>query len=491
MYILEIAVEKLDIMSMFKNTTVNVAGSIIPLVVAILTVPHYLRLIGEERYGVLAVIWVLLGYFSVFDLGMGKATARQMSQVKTDIERSDLLSTALALTFFLGLVGGVVLLIFSDWILAHLFTLRDESRREALGSIAWLPIALTLLLLNSAMQGALQARERFLAINSAGVLGDTMAQLLPLLAAWLGYVSIDILLPTVLGARLITSVLLFTQCKKHVPLKNKSKIDFSQLRPLLSYGGWAASLSMIGPLMTVLDRLVIGSISGAKGVTLFTIPFSLVSKLSILPNSYGAVLFPRLAALPGDHSRALSDAAGRTVVAFMTPITIIAMGLIHPFLIFWLGQDFAARCSGIGELILLGVWISAAVMPYSYLLYAEARLKKKILVISLLELPMYFLLLWFGVKYFGALGAAGAWSLRIFIDAIFMLILANALRKTLLSLTSILLLVVATLVVFYFDVFELWRWITIIMLFGISMVIHRKLCVDTFRLLFSRRSLAE
>jgi len=478
-------------MSMVKNTIVNVAGAIIPLAVAILTVPLYLRLIGEERYGVLAVIWVLLGCFGVFDLGMGKAAARRMAQIDSDSERSDLFLTVLVLTLFLGVVGGVVLLLSSEWVLAHLFTLRDESRREALGSILWLPIALTLLLLNSAMQGALQARERFFAINSAGVLGDSLAQLLPLFVAWLGYVSIDILLPTILGARLITSVLLFIQCRKHVPLGNKLKIDFSHVRPLLSYGGWASTLTMIGTLMTVLDRLVIGAISGAKGVTLFTIPFNLVTKLSILPNSYGGVLFPRLAALPRDQSRALADNAGRSVVAFMTPVTIIAMGLIHPFMILWLGHDLAERCAGIGELILLGVWINAAVMPYSYFLYAEARLKTKILVILLLELPLYFLLLWFGVKYFGVLGAASAWSLRILIDAIFMLILAEALRKILFSLTSILLVIMAALVIFYFDVFELWRWLAIFMLIGFSLVIHRKLCVDAYGLLFSRRTLAQ
>lgn len=477
-------------MSMLKNTVVNVAGSIIPLAVAILTVPLYLHLIGEERYGVMAVIWVLLGYFGVFDFGLGKATARRMAQIESDSKRSELFSTVFVLTLFLGVVGGMVLLVSSEWILAHLFTLRDESRREALGSVLWLPIALTLLLLNSAMVGALQARERFVAINTASVLGDSLAQLLPLFVAWLGYISIDVLLPTVLCARLITTVLLFVQCRKHVPIANRIKLDFLHIRPLLSYGGWASALTMIGPLMTVLDRLVIGTLAGAKGVTLFTIPFNLITKLSILPNSYGGVLFPRLAALPRDESKALADNAGRSVIAFMTPVTILAMGLTQPFMILWLGRDLAERCAGVGELILLGVWISAAVMPYSYYLYAEARLKTKIFVISLLEVPLYFLLLWVGVKYFGVMGAAAAWSLRVLIDAICFLVLAEAIKIISFALTSIFFVAMAALVVFYCDVFAVWRWLAIVTLVGFSLVIHRKLCVDTYGLIFSRRKSA-
>jgi len=471
-------------MSILRNTIANVAGSVIPLAVAMLTVPMYLHLIGEERYGVLATIWVLLGYFGVFDFGIGKATARQIAQINSESGRSDLFSTVLVLTLFLGLLGGALLWLSSKWVLFNLFTLEEDVQKEVLGSIAWLPIALTLTLLNSTMQGALQARERFMAINSVGMVGDSLAQLFPLFVAWLGYVDIDILFPTVLSARLITSVLLFMQCGKHVPLENKLRIDFSQIRPLFIYGGWASALSMMGPLMAVMDRMVIGAITGAKGVTLFTIPFNLVTRLSVLSNSYGAVLFPKLAALPGDESKALAADAGGFIVAFTTPLAIIALALVHPFLILWLGHNFSQRCAGIGELILLGVWISGAVMPYTYWLIAEATLKKKILLVSLLELPLYFLLLYFGTKYFGALGAAGAWSLRILIDAIFMLIIADVRLKNLFSLPSIFLLIVAAFVAFYFDVDELLRWFLIMMLFSLSLAIHRKVYVDAYHLLF-------
>ncbi len=476
-------------MSIFKNTVANMAGAVIPLAVSILTVPLYLKFIGEERYGVLAVIWVLLGYFGVFDLGLGKATTQRMAKIDSASERSELLLTVLVLTVFMGALGGLVLLFSSDWILANLFTLDEASKHEALASTIWLPVGLILLLLNSAMKGALQARERFVAINSASVLGDSMAQMLPLVVAWFGYVTIDLLLPAVLAARLLTTVLLFIQCYKYVPLSKGAKINLAHVKPLLTYGGWACTVTMIGPLMVVLERLVIASIAGAKGVTYFTVPFNLVTKLSILPNSYGGVLFPKLASLPADESKALADQAARNTVALMTPLVIITLGLVHPFLIVWLGTDLAERCSGVGELILFGVWISALVVPHSYLLYAEGLLKTKILAVTLLEVPLYIFMLWFGVKYFGVLGAAGAWSLRVLIDAILFLILARALREMVLfALSSIFLVAVTTVVVLFFDVHELWRWVAILILVLFSVGIHWKLCMGAYRSLTSRVS---
>ena len=474
-------------MSIFKNTVANMAGAVIPLAFSILTVPLYLKLIGEERYGVLAVIWVLLGYFGVFDLGLGKATTQRMAKIDSAAERSELLFTVLVLTIVLGALGGLVLLFSSDWLLAHLFTLDEASKREALASTIWLPVGLVLLLLNSAMKGALQARERFVAINSASVLGDSMAQLLPLIVAWLGYVTIDQLLPAVLFARLLTTVLLFIQCYQHVPLGKGAKFNLAHVRPLLTYGGWACTVTMIGPLMVVMERLLIATIAGAKGVTYFTVPFNLVTKLSILPNSYGGVLFPKLASLPAAESKALADQAARHTVALMTPLVILTLAFVQPFMILWLGADLAERCSGVGELLLFGVWLSALVVPHSYLLYAEGLLKRKILIVSVLEIPLYSIMLWVGVKYFGVLGAATAWSLRILIDAILFLILARALREIVLfALSSISLVAAATVVVMFLDVTSAWRWIAISLLVLLSVGIHWQLCVGAYRSLMLR-----
>jgi hypothetical protein len=63
-----------------RNTLLNLAGQVIPLLIGLATIPYIVRGLGTERFGVLAIAWVVLGYFSLFDLGLGRAKTKFVAE---------------------------------------------------------------------------------------------------------------------------------------------------------------------------------------------------------------------------------------------------------------------------------------------------------------------------------------------------------------------------------------------------------------------------
>ena len=56
-----------------RNTFWNLAGSVAPMGVAAVCIPLLIKGLGTDRFGVLTLVWALIGYATLFDLGLGRA----------------------------------------------------------------------------------------------------------------------------------------------------------------------------------------------------------------------------------------------------------------------------------------------------------------------------------------------------------------------------------------------------------------------------------
>src|SRR5258708_27686898 len=59
-----------------RNRIWNLLGLVSPLLVGLVAVPILIRAMGVTRFGVLSLAWIVIGYFSLFDLGIGRAVTK-------------------------------------------------------------------------------------------------------------------------------------------------------------------------------------------------------------------------------------------------------------------------------------------------------------------------------------------------------------------------------------------------------------------------------
>jgi O-antigen/teichoic acid export membrane protein len=413
-----------------RNTLFNLGGAVIPLTVSLVTVPIYLNRIGDARYGVIAVVWVLFGYFALFDFGLGRATTYHIARLKNsspgDTER--IFWTAFFANAIFGFFGAALLLLIGPSIFREILSVPPELQAETLAALPWLALAVPVLTMTSVAFSALEGQERFLSINVVAASTTILSQLAPL--AWALWRGPDLfaLIAAIVLSRLAGLTVAFLACFRLLPLTRVHYPDGVRFRTLIKYGGWITITGLLAPFLTTIDQLMISASLGARFVTYYAIPYNLANQISVLPQSLSRTLFPRFSMLEQDEGRQMAVEALLALAASLTPVIVFALGILRPFLRLWLGPSLAEISAPIGSVLLLGMWANGlAFIPFA-LLRGQGRpdLTAKF---HLLELLPYILALWFGIKLAGLQGAAWAWTARVVADLLLLFVAARVFSR--------------------------------------------------------------
>lgn len=406
-------------MRLSKNTILNLLGAIVPLLFTLGTLPIYLHLIGEIRFGVLAIVWLLLSYFGLFDMGLGRATSKYIAELhdRSDQERQSLFWTVLLLNAGMGMVGGLILYGAGHFLLARVLNVPVEMRAEVISAVPWLAASVPVATIVSVLTGSLEGREKFLSSNVMQVFGAAVFQGMPLAVAYWHGPQLQGLIGSAVLARSVASVPMFLACKKHIPLISWPHVDIKQVRKVLSFGGWVTITGLLTPLLNGLDRFVISIGSGPQALAYYSIAYNFSTKLTLIPGSASRALFPAFSQQTESTANKLARDAVLGVAAILTPIVMTTIILVHPFFTVWLGPNEAQHCFRPAEILLLGIWINGlAFVPYA-LLQGQNR-PDLVAKFHALEIVPFMIVLWLGIRIAGVEGAAWAWTVRVIVDGL-------------------------------------------------------------------------
>ena len=100
-----------------KNILWNLIGLATPLIFALITIPLLINKIGLEKYGILTFAWALLGYASIFDIGITRSVIREIAIYKDSKEEViKILSTSTLIILLLGVLAACLIILFNTQI---------------------------------------------------------------------------------------------------------------------------------------------------------------------------------------------------------------------------------------------------------------------------------------------------------------------------------------------------------------------------------------
>jgi len=201
------------------------------------------------------------------------------------------------------------------------------------------------------------------------------------------------------------------------------------IKPLISFGSWMTVTNIVGPLMTYMDRFLIGAFISVTAVAYYATPYEVVTKFWLIPSALVGVLFPAFStALANDRQRArqlFGRGINYTFLALF-PLTLLVVALAHEVLTVWLGREFADNSAFVLKWLAAGVFINGiARVPFA--LVQGAGRPDLTAKMHLIELPVYLSALWWLIGVYGIQGVAIVWVVRVCIDSLILFVMARSL----------------------------------------------------------------
>jgi O-antigen/teichoic acid export membrane protein len=403
-----------------KNALWNLLGQGLPLVVGVIAIPFLISGMGIQRFGVLTLVWMVIGYFSVFDLGLGRALTKLLADKLGEGREEEIPAitwTALAMMGVMGIAGALVAALSSPWLVHSALKVPTELQDETRRGFYVLALSIPIVISTAGFRGILEAHQRFGLINSVRIPMGLFNFLGPLLALTFSK-SMALVVSVLVAGRVVTWGVHVWLCLRTVPSLKRFSIDRSSVRSLLSFGGWMTVSNIISPIMVFMDRFVIGATISMAAVAYYATPYEVITKLWIVPMALVGVLFPAVAtgmASDREHTVSLFGRAIEYMIVLLFPITLIVVTLARDGLGIWLGEEFAKNSTSILQWLAVGVLInSVSAVPFAMLQgMGRPDLTAKLHIV---EFPLYLGLLWYLLHSYGVFGAAIAWVVRVIVD---------------------------------------------------------------------------
>ena len=159
-------------------------GKVLIILIGIISIPILINKLGLERFGILTLIWSVIGYFGIFDLGFGRATTKFVAEYlalgKLE-ELPSLIWTSLFFMFSFGLIGGVLAYLTTPLMVGRIFTVSPDLFGETRRAFHLIGFIIPFVITMAGAVGVLEAQQRFGLINAILIPASLINYLAPLI----------------------------------------------------------------------------------------------------------------------------------------------------------------------------------------------------------------------------------------------------------------------------------------------------------------------
>ena len=363
-----------------RSVLSNWFGLAANLLISFFMAPFVVHHLGNNSYGVWALMLQLTGYMGVVDVGLRSALVRFVSRYRAQNDQNalnELMSSTLQLYSGFALLCLAVGSILAFFVLPHLhvpLSLLPQARITLL--LATLILASDFVF--ATFQGSLAGLSRWDLRNliSTAVLILRATLIVVLLLRGHGLVALALVQ---LFASLVGHSLEVYFVKRLLPgLKfSFGSLQAKYLKPILGHSAYSMLIGLGVGINYEVDTIVIAAFLPVQEVTFYVIGFNLIKYLRDLINASSMIVAPLASHLDAQgHSRGVSELLTRgskytLLLAYLGCAGLLCLG--PDFIRVWMGNEYALRSSKVVIILAIGLFFSLTENIGAHLLFGLGK----------------------------------------------------------------------------------------------------------------------
>jgi len=418
-------------MSVRNSVAATIASRVYLMLVGLVMLPVYMRQLGLEAYGLVALFFVLQVWFQLLDLGLTPTLAREAARHRAGaLSPRDLrllLRSVEGLFIAVVAVAGAVLFLGAEQIARRWLHAEHLSQHEVTGAIEMMAICVMVRLLGELYRGAISGFERqtwLAGFNT--VFGTVRLVLVVPYLHWAG-ASLSNFFAFQIVATAVETVVLVVQTYRLIPRTRERATPWrlAPIRRVFAFSLVMFLASVVWITTSQIDKLILSGMLPLAGYGAFSLAVTAAGGVLMVSGSLADVLIPRLTRLHAEGAQValmlLYRRATQWVGMMAWPIACILAVHSERVLWIWTGDaSLATRAAPVLGLYALGnAMLAVGALPY-YLQFAQGQLRLHLLGTALMVALLLPCVVWATARH-GAAGAAAVW---LGVNALYLLLWA-------------------------------------------------------------------
>lgn len=332
--------------SIFKNVLYGFSTWILPLGLSFIATPIIVKSLGNEDYGIYALILGFIGYS--FNFNLGRAITKYIAEYRAKGELTkinDVISSTLILNLIVGMTGVLTICLLADWLVKDIFQIEVNSQSKTITAFYIASAIVFITTLNQVFNSILQGLQRFDTFSKIYNISSFAILIGNILLALNGFGLIALLLWNFIVISLIFIILVITTKRVLPRLRLSSTINKEILKLILKFSIGIIGYQILSNFLLLFERGWVIRQLGEESLTFYVVPLVLAIYIHSFIASLLLVIFPLASELDQDRVKLKKLYLKATkivcfLVIFLGTTLVVESRL---FLSLWMGSEFAEK----------------------------------------------------------------------------------------------------------------------------------------------------